>query len=572
MKTLMFFCLLFLGFFQILAQVDQSPALEGGKGFIQTQTASLYGDGYLGIGLNGIYTSIKMENISGREQLFIGAVNLTYDLSDELEFAGILYLIGRARQYDDSGQLDQFSSGFGKNILALKYRIPFTGTQFNLGARLSIHVPMGANFMIYPSYPFDTDNYGLELNLLQSIDFNPSFRLHLNQGIRWQGLKEESKYSEDLLLLSATLDYNFSKYWFGFSEISSVIELDDKVEPLQDRLIFSQGIRYVTPWSMGLNLAVNLGLSEKRDDGTPKRAEDWRIFFGVSFSKRTYFADDDQDGIPNNRDAQPRTPKGWPVDGNGRALDSDGDGIPDGVDQEAYTIAGAVVDRYGRAIDSDQDGVPDGIDLEAQTVKGAKVDKQGRAIDSDGDGVPDGIDLEPNSLTGAIVSVKGVSIDSDGDGVPDGIDQEPASPKGARVDVKGVAIPEMEAEFLAKGILRVHKIYFDTGKSTIKVESYNVLLEIGRILEKYPDLKIQINGHTDAVGNEDFNFDLSVQRAESVRAFLVSRFSDINSDNLSTRGFGRNRPLSENQTEEGRTLNRRVEFEVLNPELLEKYQ
>lgn len=130
----------------------------------------------------------------------------------------------------------------------------------------------------------------------------------------------------------------------------------------------------------------------------------------------------------------------------------------------------------------------------------------------------------------------------------------------------------MEAEFLSKGILRVHKIYFDTGKSTLKVESYNVLLEIGRILQKYPDLKIQINGHTDAVGNDDFNFDLSVQRAESVQSFLLSHFSDIRSDNLTIRGFGRNIPLSDNRTEEGRTLNRRVEFEVLNPKLLEKYQ
>lgn len=85
-------------------------------------------------------------------------------------------------------------------------------------------------------------------------------------------------------------------------------------------------------------------------------------------------------------------------------------------------------------------------------------------------------------------------------------------------------------------------------------------------------MKIQINGHTDAVGNDDFNFDLSVQRAESVQLFLLSHFSNIRSENLSIRGFGRNKPLSDNRTEKGRTLNRRVEFEVLNPQLLEKYQ
>jgi len=572
MKLLLLFFISFAGFFEIFAQVDPPPAIEGGRGFIQTQTANLYGTGYFGAGLTGIYTSTKIQVESGREELLIGAVNLTYDFSEELEFTGNLFVIGRARLYDDSGQYDQFKQGFGKGMLAAKYRFPFTGKNFDLGSRLVFHVPMGANFMVHPSYPFDTDSYGLELALLESIDFNQSLRLHLNQGIRWQGLKEESRYSEDLLLLSLALDYNLTKNWLAFSELSSAIELDDKVEPIKDRLVFSQGVRYITPWSMGFNLAVNLGLSEDRTDGTIKRAEDWRVFFGVSFSKRTYLADDDEDGIPNIRDEQPRTPKGWPVDGKGMALDSDADGIPDGVDQEPNTFAGAVVDRYGKAIDSDMDGVPDGIDKEAQTAKGAKVDKEGRAIDSDGDGVPDGIDLEPNSPTGALVSVKGISIDGDGDGVPDGIDQEPASPKGAKVDVRGITISQLEAEFLTKGILRVNKIYFDTGKATIKVESHNVLMEIGKMLEKYPDLKVQINGHTDAIGNDDFNFDLSVQRAESVRAFLVSRFSDINSYNLTVRGFGRSKPLSDNRTEDGRTLNRRVEFEVLNPELLEQYQ
>ena len=571
MKIFVFFCYLFMCVIQLLAQVDPPPAMEGGKGFIQTQTADLYGTGYLGIGLTGIYNTIKIESISGREHLLIGAVNLTYDFSDELEFAGNLYVISRARLYIASGQLDQLKDGFGKGVLAVKYRFPFTAKDFDLGSRIAVHVPMGANFTIHPSYPFDTDSYGLELAMLQTIAFNPSFRLHLNEGFRWQGLGEESAYSEDLLLLSTTLDYNLSKDWFAFSEISSAIEMDNKIDPLKDRLIFSQGIRYVTPWSMSFNLALNLGLSKERDDVTVKRAEDWRILFGISFSKRTFYADDDEDGISNIRDVQPRTPKGWPVDGQGRALDSDMDGIPDAVDKEPGTVIGAVVDRSGRAIDSDMDGIPDGIDKEAQTAKGAKVDKMGRALDSDGDGVPDGIDQEPNSLKGAIVNVKGVSIDSDGDGVPDGIDEEPASRKGARVDSKGISLPEMEVEFLTKGILRVHKIYFDTGKATLKAESYNILQEIGRILEKYPKLSIQINGHTDAIGNDDFNYNLSVERAASVRTYLLNRFAGINPENLSIRGFGRNMPLSDNQTEEGRTLNRRVEFVVINPESLEQY-
>lgn len=99
----------------------------------------------------------------------------------------------------------------------------------------------------------------------------------------------------------------------------------------------------------------------------------------------------------------------------------------------------------------------------------------------------------------------------------------------------------------------------------------SVLQEIGRILEKYSQLRIQINGHTDAIGNDDFNYNLSVERAESVRIYLLSRFAGIHPENLSIRGFGRNMLLSDNRTEEGRTLNRRVEFVVLNTKLLEQY-
>jgi OOP family OmpA-OmpF porin len=285
---------------------------------------------------------------------------------------------------------------------------------------------------------------------------------------------------------------------------------------------------------------------------------------GISFSKRTFQPDEDRDGIPDIHDLQPRTPKGWPVNSQGQALDSDFDGIPDGVDKELNTPAKAVVDRHGRALDSDKDGVPDGIDQEEQTPKGALVDQLGRTRDSDGDGVPDGIDKEPNTRTGAVIDVRGVSIDSDGDGVPDGIDIEPATAAGALVDVQGKALPPMELELIKKGLLRVHKIYFNVGQASIKPESFEVLNEISRILQRHKDLKIQINGHTDADGSDEFNLQLSIERANNVRYYIMARASDIPSENLTTMGFGRKIPLSDNNTPEGRILNRRVEFVVIN--------
>lgn len=548
--------------------IDSPPALEGGKGFIQTQSADLYGTGYLGIGFNGIYNSTKLPGLSGREQLFAGSTSLTYDLSEEMQLSGVLYAIGRGLIYSGDANPDKFFEGFGAAKLAAKYRLPFTGDRFDLGTRLAFHVPMGANFTIHPSYPYDTNQYSLELSALQSLQFNPWLRLHLNEGFRWQGLRDNPPPKDDLVLLSAAFDYNLSQRWFAFSEIASAIEMDEKVQPMRDRLVFSQGFQYVTPWNISLNLVTNLRLSQDRRDGTPNRAEDWRIMFGISFSKRTFQPDRDHDGIPDIYDLGANTPKGWPVDSRGRVLDSDGDGIPDGKDKEAFTPKGALVDRFGRAIDSDLDGIPDGIDVEPYSPQNALVDKQGRAIDSDGDGVFDGIDQEPNSPKGTLVSVNGIAFDSDSDGVPDGIDLEPGTPKGTLVDAKGQALPPMEIELLTKGLLRVHKIYFDSGKSIIKPESYSILSEIGRLLGKYPQIKIQISGHTDGLGNDDVNYKLSQKRAQAVREYLIAYFSDISADNLTAEGYGSRRPIADNDTEIGRTMNRRVEFLVLNPEQL----
>ncbi len=523
----------------LFSQEDQFPAQEGGRGFINTFTAETFGRGFIGANFSGIYNTTNLSGVSGTEELVIGTSTLTFDMSDELELSGVLYTIGRGVLHKEDNRMDHLQSGFGSARLGLKYKVPLNTDNFDMAGRLAFHVPMGADFAIHPSYPYDNEEYGIEAMLIQTYRFSPSWKLHFNEAYRWQGLRDDI-VDDDLLITSTALEYRIAPGWTGFSELYSAIEMDDKVEPFQDRLIFTQGVQYVTASNFGIRLGINLRLSEKRKDATPTRAEDWRILLGISFGTRTYLADDDFDGIPNSRDLDSQTPKGWPVDSRGRSLDSD------------------------------LDGVPDGIDMEPQTPKGALVDRLGKAIDSDGDGVPDGIDQEPNSPNGAIVNVRGVAIDSDGDGIPDGIDLEPRTAAGAKVDSKGRALPPMELELLTKGLLRVHKIYFDPGKATIKPESYEVLHEISRILVKHPELKIEIRGHTDADGTDEFNMQLSIERAKVVREYLLSRALEIIPANLSVQGFGRTMPLSDNRTADGKTLNRRVEFLVLNMDELQK--
>ena len=103
-------------------------------------------------------------------------------------------------------------------------------------------------------------------------------------------------------------------------------------------------------------------------------------------------------------------------------------------------------------------------------------------------------------------------------------------------------------------------INFDFGKSNIKSESYSYLNTLAETLIR-TNSKIKIKGHTDNRGTEEFNMNLSRERAISVMQYLVQR--GVSPDKLSYEAYGMSKPLTENDTDEGRRLNRRVEFEIL---------
>src|SRR5262249_20427772 len=194
------------------------------------------------------------------------------------------------------------------------------------------------------------------------------------------------------------------------------------------------------------------------------------------------------------------------------------------------------------------DGVYDGIDQCPDTPKGATVDTKGCPSDSDGDGVLDGIDQCPNTPHGATVDAKGCPMDSDGDGVPDGIDQCPNTPAGLKVDSNGcpIEVTEKETELLDTGMIRLQNVNFETGKAALMPESYPALDEVGGILLKWPQLSIEIGGHTDSRGRAIKNQVLSEDRAQAVKDYLVDKFPGLAAAQLTVRGYGAVRPLVPN--------------------------
>jgi outer membrane protein OmpA-like peptidoglycan-associated protein len=117
----------------------------------------------------------------------------------------------------------------------------------------------------------------------------------------------------------------------------------------------------------------------------------------------------------------------------------------------------------------------------------------------------------------------------------------------------------IEARLKKDSRVAVHGIYFDFGKATIRPESEPVLREIATALTHNPGWKINIEGHTDNVGGDTTNLDLSRRRADAVRQALVERHR-VAASSLTTAGFGASRPAESNDTLSGRARNRRVEL------------
>ncbi|HET7152478.1 MAG TPA: OmpA family protein, partial [Candidatus Kapabacteria bacterium] len=124
-------------------------------------------------------------------------------------------------------------------------------------------------------------------------------------------------------------------------------------------------------------------------------------------------------------------------------------------------------------------------------------------------------------------------------------------------DLSLVSLEEMKRRDLS---VRINNVFFDYDKADLEPESFPELDRLAKLLKTNPDVKIEIDGFTDSDGGEAYNMDLSERRAQAIVDYLIQ--VGCKQDKLIAHGFGKTRPLASNETEEGRALNRRVEFKV----------
>lgn len=266
--------------------------------------------------------------------------------------------------------------------------------------------------------------------------------------------------------------------------------------------------------------------------------------------------DTDKDGIYDYQDHCPDTPENVDVTAMGCPTDADNDGVADYLDQCSETPANILVDSIGCPLDTDKDGIADYLDLCPETPANVEVDANGCPIDSDDDGIADYLDLCPETPLGTVIDENGCPIDNDNDGVLNKEDKCPHLPGPA----SNYGCPELKKEVHELFKKAMTGIQFESNKNIIKSSSYPILDQIVSVMELNPEYQLTISGHTDNVGDDNKNMQLSIDRAIAVGKYIADK--GIDSSRITTQGFGETKPIADNKTSKGRTENRRVEFEI----------
>jgi OmpA-OmpF porin, OOP family len=150
-----------------------------------------------------------------------------------------------------------------------------------------------------------------------------------------------------------------------------------------------------------------------------------------------------------------------------------------------------------------------------------------------------------------ITPVVAKPMDSDKDGITDKMDKCANSPSGRPVDANGCTIVSVVLE----------NVIFESGSAKLAEASYASLDKAVDALNNNPELRIEIQAHTDSMGAGSFNQRLSGQRADSVRTYMIDK--GIASDRLIAKGYGESQPIADNGTQTGRATNRRVELKII---------
>jgi outer membrane protein OmpA-like peptidoglycan-associated protein len=451
---------------------------------------------------------------------------------------------------------------------------------------------IGGGFGMYLNPSFDLNLYGSTGDIgfykttyddVRVENYRQGFRSRVTEGM----IGVTYKFNNGYIIAEDARFKPFLRLGIGaMQSISKFTEGSTRVGDKDDYWYGSQNRTWIAShWNAGLGLKIKLSesldlvISEQFNytfddnyDASPyslagarlnvagegnKPLHDIYLYHSVGFvfnfgsngnSGRYTIKDSDNDGISDDFDICPETPEGYAVDTVGCPYDRDSDGIIDEEDKcpdEAGTAA------FGGCPDTDADGIQDSED-KCPNVPG--IIEFAGCPDSDKDNIQDSEDkcpLKPGTAEG-----EGCP-DSDGDGVYDHLDVCPATPGLA----SNKGCPEIKEEVKEQIRLAAKGIFFESGKEVIKVESFTNLDKLASIMNTFEEANVMIEGHTDSQGEDADNMLLSQERADAVKRYLSSQ--GVADARMTAVGYGETKPIADNESAEGRVLNRRVDFKLV---------
>jgi outer membrane protein OmpA-like peptidoglycan-associated protein len=615
------FCLKVISMvFLVCFWVFSSVNTEGHKGVIRTLSAKTNGKLTLDVGLGINYTQDNefidsafdengtFQGSSSTRQM-TNSLNISFGAATNFDIAAHMPFF-----YDKTG-LDnsENSGGIGDLALSIKllYPPPRKPRLFYQSIFFGGTIPTGSKESgIFPRYT--TYNYGGDKTAPMKGAYYTNDCFTLKPMVAWTfdigGVVEKFQFQIDvnvggvfslhkdhnnLVLVSMAMEYapvDALTIFIDFAGQSRWQNFEGESFKLgSDPLMLSPGIKIKTPPGLYIVFSGDFALASRNktelwnDSYAPLRnwtystavAPKYGMQFALGWNGYLMPQDEDKDGVKDDNDRCPKDPEDLDhfEDEDGCPdKDNDNDGVLDIHDKcpnEPEDRDGFEESDGCPEVDNDKDGIPDSDDKcpkVAEDFDGID-DKDGCPdADNDKDGVEDVKDKCPNEPedVDSFEDEDGCpDPDNDKDGIPDLKDKCPNKPETLNgIDDEDGCPDKKAAKKIERSDMPKHQILegvsFSSGSSTMTYSSYPFLEPIIREMKKYPNIEIEIRGHTDSVGKYESNMRLSRKRAESVKAYLVRK--GVESRRIHAVGFGPSSPVADNRTAAGRSKNRRIEI------------
>jgi len=607
-KTMILF--LFLsGFVKVNANENPIVNRFGQVGLVNLYSAKSLGFSRLAFSIQADFSSddaymgsfeyLYLDSLSGRmvtdtsfpeAALFSFRPNFAYGLTNFMDISLMIPV------YLDILATQNSQIGIGDIETGLKIRIPGGQRKFHAALLSSFSFPTGTiNNGYFPrhTYYFDyspvidsdidilvarysSKKVETELAALMTLDLN-KFLFHLNSGVRFT----YNKNLDEIFILGAGFEIVPVDFFTFFTEIKSETRFNNLKNGFkinEDPFRITPGVTFQTFSGASFTLAGSFKLSSNNDifyysekkssKFNTKLEPSWQISLQIGWSRGAVALDSDKDLIPDKDDACPFDAEdvdGFEDNDGCPDYDNDMDGIVDTLDKcpdSPEDIDGFEDEDGCPDYDNDNDGIPDTLDqcINLAEDRDGFNDHDGcPELDNDMDGIPDSIDRCPDipeDIDGFEDEDGCPDIDNDMDGIPDTLDLCPNVP-GVKEE-NGCPESKPKSREIQRGRVILQGVKFDGGSTALNLETTKNLDKLYESLVDWPEIKLEIQGHTDNSGKSAFSLKLSGERAENIFKYLVKK--GISPDRLRSVGKGDTEPIADNSSIHGRKLNNKIEI------------